>query len=49
MGSFVFGISAVDPPTYAGAAMLVVLVSLATSVVALARALAIDPAEILRG
>ena len=48
IGSFLFGISAVDLPTYAGAAMLVVFVSLASSLVSLVAALAIDPTEALR-
>jgi ABC-type antimicrobial peptide transport system permease subunit len=46
--SFLFGIPAVDLPTYAGAAMLVIVVSLATSAVPVARALAISPMEALR-
>ena len=48
IGSFLFGISAVDLPIYAGAAILVVFVSLASSVFSLVRALAIDPIEVLR-
>jgi predicted permease len=49
VGSFLYGISPVDLPTCAGAALLVVLVSLAASVVPLLRALAIRPMEVLRG
>ena len=49
IASFFFGISPVDLPTYAAAALLVVLVSLAASVVPLVRALAISPMEVLRG
>jgi predicted permease len=48
IASFLFGISATDPSTYAGAAMLVAVVSLTASLVPLARALAVNPVEALR-
>ena len=43
-----WGMDMVDLPTYAGAAMLVIVVSLATSAVPVVRALAISPMEALR-
>jgi hypothetical protein len=48
IASLLFGVSPVDPASCIGAAVLVSLVSLAASVVPLVRALAVDPAEVLK-
>jgi putative ABC transport system permease protein len=48
LGTLIFGVSPVDPPTFLGAAALLTLVALAAHVVPIRRALRIDPAQALR-
>ena len=48
LDTLVFGVSPVDPPTYAAAAALLTLVALAAHWVPVQRALRIDPAQALR-
>jgi putative ABC transport system permease protein len=48
LDTLVFGVSAVDPPTFIGAAAVLTLVALAAHWVPLRRALRIDPAQALR-
>ena len=46
--SFLFGVSALDPPTYAAAALLLMIVGVAACLIPGARAAAADPAGALR-
>ena len=48
LGTLIFGVSPVDPPTFLSAAALLTLVALAAHVVPIRRALRIDPAQALR-
>jgi putative ABC transport system permease protein len=48
LGTLIFGVSPVDPPTFLGAAALLTLVALAAHAVPIRRALSIDPAQALR-
>ena len=48
LGTLIFGVSPVDPPTFLGAAALLTFVALAAHVVPIRRALRIDPARALR-
>jgi putative ABC transport system permease protein len=49
LGSLVFGVSPLDPGTFAAAAMVLVTVAAAANVVPALRALRVDPAVALRG
>ena len=48
LGTLMFGVSPVDPPTFAAAAALLILVALLAHWVPIRRALRIDPASALR-
>jgi putative ABC transport system permease protein len=48
LGSLVFGVSAIDPASFAAAAVVLVAVAAAAHLVPAMRALAIDPAAALR-